>query len=143
MPTVKKTPPAPSGRKTPGELIDALYSMREERLALGKRLDDMKRDEDSLRRHIVDLLKKNGLDGARGKLASASIMRNTVVNMRDWAAYAAFVFKKRDSSLLWQRANQSAVKERLERGEKIPGIELSDVEDLSLSKSTRGGKAAG
>jgi hypothetical protein len=123
--------------KTIGEAIDLLYSMRTERLAFQKQVDDAQEKETILKKHIIQNFAAVDLEGARGLTATASLKRTTQANVLDWDAYHAYIVDNDAWDLVQKRTSITALKERWENGEQIPGVEKYEVLDLSLTKASR------
>lgn len=117
-----------------GEVIDNLYAVRAERLVLGKKVDDMKRAEAQLRGIIISRLKTAELDGAKGKMATASITTDKQARITDWPAFWEYCIEHDANDLVQKRPATLAIKARWEDGIEIPGIEPVELEDLSLTK---------
>lgn len=121
-----------------GEVIDHLYALRAERLALSKIVDDKKRLETKLRGIIISRLKIAELDGGKGKTVTASITRDLQARVTDWPKFWDYCVENNASDLVQKRPAILAIKARWEDGTSIPGLEPVEVEDLSLTKrSTR------
>ena len=151
MPRVKKPPeedtppfdrptkpvPKAAGFKLPKTLAgcaDALYSVREERLAAQKVVDALARKEAALREHLIDNLPKSEASGIAGKLARASIVKDTIPQVKDWVAFHAYIKRTGSFDLLQKRLSDGAVKERWEAGKSLPGVERFTVVKVSITK---------
>ena len=121
--------------KTIGECIDTLYTMRAQRLDADKAVQAMKKAEADLEEHILKQFDKAAINGARGKVATGGIMRKTVYSIEDWPAFIAYVAKKKAWDMLYKQAGQLAVRERIDNGEEVPGIEAFEKVSLSLNKA--------
>ena len=122
---------------TIGGSIDALYELRERRLALQKQVDEMKEQEGALNDHILESFSKAECDGAKGKVATAAIARRTVAQVEDWDVFYEYVASRKAFDLLQRRCNDAAYRERLEQSVEIPGVKPYTVTSLSLTKSKR------
>ncbi len=120
--------------KTVGAAIDLLYNMRSERLEEEKRIENMKKSESALREHIMANFAKQEVEGARGKLATASIKRSVQADITDWPAYLKYVTKSGNYSLVQKRAGITGLRELWDDGKQVPGVEPVVTEDLSLTK---------
>ncbi len=121
-----------------GTMIDKLYTMRETRIAAQRVVDDNKKDEALLRQQIIEVLKEQGLNGARGVIATGSIKKEDVPKLSNADKFFAYVKKNDAWHLLHKRIAVEAWRELHEAGKKVPGVEALPVEDLSLSKATKG-----
>lgn len=120
--------------KTLGACVDQLYKMRESRLVEEKRIDELKKKESDLRDHILKNFAKTDIEGAKGKVASASVSRKTVAQVEDWTKVFSYIAKNDAWDLLQKRMNDSAFRERIEANETIPGAQAFVVVGLSVNK---------
>jgi len=123
---------------TLGACIDLLYATREKRTALErsieKKVEDLKKEEQALEKHLFDTFGKDDLDGAKGKRATAGLTRQTVPNVKDWERLYGYIKKHDAFELLQKRVSGTAYRERLEAKEVIPGVEAFTLTKLSLTK---------
>lgn len=123
--------------KTLGACVDKLYSMRQQRLVVQAKVETMKSEESALQDHVLNNFKKDEVEGAKGKLASASITRTTVANVTDWEAFYKYIKKNEAWDMLQRRVNDSAYRARLEESVVVPGVEAFGVVKLSITKAGR------
>jgi hypothetical protein len=116
-----------------GACIDQLQLMRKDRQAQEKLVKEMKAREDKLEEHIIEKLKMQKLDGAKGKRATAAIQKKTVAQVTDWEALFDYIMDKDAFELIQRRVNNKAYLERLDAKQRIPGVEPFHYEDLSLT----------
>lgn len=121
--------------KTIGGCIDLLYEQRAERLKLQKVVDNAKAEEAKLENHILDTFTKDELRGAKGDLATASVKRDTVVTLVDWDAFLTWAVKTKSWDVLRKQPASTAIKERWEANEEVPGVEPLVKVSLSLTRS--------
>ena len=124
----------PTFPKTLGECADALYTARQNRLALQRQLDEMGAYETALREHIINTLPKSKQEGAQGALARVTVVRKEVPQVKDWQAFYAYVSKHKAWELMQRRVSEKAIAERLEGGVKLPGVEIFHAVTLSVNK---------
>lgn len=120
-----------------GVLIDGLYEMRAKRIELARKVDDMKGQEAVRRIEILDRLKAQKAEKSSGQYATASRKVSTTYRPADWKKVYAHIKKTGDFDLLQQRLATTACEARFAAGKKVPGVESFQVEDLSITKSTR------
>lgn len=120
-----------------GRLIDDLYALREQRLALNETIEDLKRRESDLRGKIMALLQSTGLTGARGELATSSIKHATVPKVVDWEAFQQYIVTNDAWDLMQRRVSTTACSGRWDRGEIIAGVDKLELTELNLTKATR------
>lgn len=119
---------------TVGACIDALYKLRQQRYAIERKAEALKKQENALENHIINTFKKSELDGARGKFAIAGIGQSTVPIVKDWDELYGFIKKHGAWDLLQRRVSATAYRERLEQKEVVPGVESFIVTKLYLRK---------
>src|SRR5574343_379120 len=121
--------------KTIGATIDLLYELREQRQALTKQIEALKEKEASLEDHLMTNFDRSGLDGAKGKLATASLKRSTVADVTDWDKLWAYIGKNKAYELVQKRASITALRERWDAGKEVPGVAPKEITTLSLVKA--------
>ena len=121
--------------KTLGACVDVLYRMREERLAVEKTVDALKNEETAMRDYIINTFSKSDIEGAKGKVASCSVIRKTVAQVEDWDKLYNYIEKNKAWDLLQRRVSDTAFRERLEAEETVPGVNPFVVVSLSLTKA--------
>lgn len=117
-----------------GSCIDKLYDLRAQRLLLDKEVTALKSDEAYLRVHIIRTLEGMGLDGGKGRAATAAISYSDVPNVTDWEAVQAYIVENDAFDLMQRRLSNVAVRDRWTKGVELPGMEKVPVKDLSLTK---------
>lgn len=122
--------------KTIGAAIDLLYTLREMRLKQEKILEQEKSREDALREHIMQNFAVGDLEGAKGKLATASIKESDQAQIVNWEEYLKWASKK-DPEAVQKRVGITALREHWDNNEKIPGVERIKVRTLSLNKASK------
>jgi len=120
--------------KTIGGCVDQLYKMREQRLVIQKKVDEMKSAESALHDHIINSFKKDEIEGARGKAASASISHTTVAQVDDWEKFYKYIAAEGAFDLLQRRVNDGAYRARLEDEIVVPGVTAFSFPKLSVTK---------
>lgn len=121
--------------KTLGACIDALYSARALRLEQEKTIEAMKAQERELKQLIMTQLAADKIDGAKGKIATAAIMRKRVPVVLDWPTFWAFARKDKLGVYVQKRIAVESTRELFDAGKEVPGAALEEVIDLSLTKA--------
>lgn len=121
--------------KSMGACADLFYDVRQQRYAADKAAAELKAEEDRIKQHIIDNLKKDDT-GAAGKHHRVQVVRKWKprINPEQWGKFHAWVRKNNAFDLLQKRLSDDAVKERMAAGKKIPGLEKFDYVDVSLTK---------
>jgi hypothetical protein len=77
---------------------------------------------------------KAGLDGAKGKTATAALKHSTVADVTDWDAYFAYIAKTKSWDLVQKRASITALRARWDDNKAVPGVQPKEIVTLSLTK---------
>lgn len=123
---------------TMGACIDLAYRLRQERLRLEADASKKKGDEAKLKEHMLQRFRKQDLDGARGRVGTASIGKLTVAQVEDWDKLHEYIRRTREWDLLKRSVNDAAYRERLEAHKKVPGVVPFVVTKIHINK--RGGR---
>lgn len=120
--------------RTLAAAADMLYTTRQERLAINKRVEAYKVHERALREHLIDNLPKSDATGAAGKIARAQVEIEDTPVANDWDAVRKHIKKTGDFDLLNKAINRKAIKERWMAGKEVPGIGHFDNVKISITK---------
>lgn len=120
--------------KTIGACADMLYETRRKRLALQKQVEALEAEESALKEHIIATLPKSDASGVAGKVARVTVSTKDIPQVKDWPAFYRYVQKHKAFDLMQRRLADVAVKERLEAGEKLPGVEVFNAKVVNLNK---------
>jgi hypothetical protein len=118
---MKKPKPRTIPKKL-GEVADLLYAERQHRLVEQHMIKDMQDFETRLKNYLIDHLPKSEASGVSGRIACATVTTRQVPTVEDWDAFYGYIKKKNAFDLLNKHLNVAAATERLEAGEKIPGL---------------------
>jgi len=121
-----------------GQIIDAYYQKRQDRLDLERSIKDLKEEEQNLKFSIMDMLRETGLKKATGEVATASLRSVMVPIVEDWDNVYKYITQNDRFDLLHKRISTTAWRELHESGVEVPGINAAEDEDLSLTKASRG-----
>ena len=113
---------------------DLLYTTRQERLDLQKKVDELKAKETILTNHLIDNLPKNDATGILGKVAKVTRSEKEAPQVNDWDALYAFIHKKKAYELLGRSVSSTAVKEYWDNKKDVPGIGKFIAIKLSVTK---------
>lgn len=120
--------------KTLGACADALYTTRQDRLVVQKKIDELAAREAALREHLIAVLPKSDATGAAGKIALAQVKTKRVPQVDDWDALYKHVKRTGDFTLLQRRLANDAIAERWDAGKKIPGVVPFNTVTVSVTK---------
>jgi GTP-binding protein EngB required for normal cell division len=122
--------------KSMGACADLLFDMKAKRLDLDKAAAAAKAEETALINHIIDKLDKES-SGAAGKHHRVQVITKQKPQVKDWAAFYAYVKKNDAFDLLQRRIGEQAVMDRLEDPKNrkgLPGVEMFQAVTVSLTK---------
>lgn len=117
-----------------GDLADEYAVVRQRRLDDEKVAKAVKERETELFNSALETLNESPDTGAMGKTYSVQRVEKEQNNVTDWPALWAYIQKTGSFDLLGKSINQKAVREQLEAGEEIPGVEKQTVATLSFKK---------
>jgi hypothetical protein len=120
-----------------GTKIDTLYAFREARLELSRQVEEVKQMETMLRNDILNLLHDAGLAKASGLAATCGIKTSTEPVIEDWEQVHDYIRKENRFDLLQKRISAPAWRDLKHTGILVPGTTSVEVQDISLTKSTR------
>jgi hypothetical protein len=123
-----------------GDCIDLAYTLRAERLEKEKEIAVMRKREEDLRNHIFNSFDMANIEGARGKIATASVTEELKPEPKDWDQIWAYIVENSAFELMEKRIARVAYRELFEAGVLVPGTEAFMHKKLSLVKSTRSRK---
>lgn len=120
--------------KTIGACADLLYETRRKRLAKQKEVEVLEAEETMLKEHIIATLPKSDASGVSGKVARVTVLSKDIPTVKDWSAFYKYILKNKAFELLQRRVSDAAVKERIESGKQVPGVEIFKAPTVSLNK---------
>lgn len=121
--------------RTIGQLIDAMYRVREMRKAKQKEVDELKAKQNQVEAMLMEALTEQGTRKGEGKLASASISTNIQPVATDWDALKRFVLRHKELELFQKRLSASRYRELLEERPKgVPGLDSYEQRTINLCK---------
>lgn len=120
-----------------GLCADLYREVRDLRLAMERKVDEVKARESEIKEHIINTLSASDDTGAAGKRYRAQIVRKEKPKLEPdtgWARFTAFIQQTGRFDLLTKRLSDQAIQEVWDAGESIPGIEKMFVKDVSITK---------
>ena len=118
-------------------LIDAYYTIRQERLSKEKELDPLKLKEAELKEQLEKVLKLSPANAGVGKYAMAELVKKEVPFVANPATLLSFAKSARNNDLVKLSIVAKAVQERWDDGVDIKGVEKLIVENLSVKKRSK------
>ncbi len=115
------------------EYVDKLHTLRQARLAADKESRKLKKQEDDVNAFIIAEMREKAITEAHGELLVVELDVKEKGSVEDWDALWSYIRENDAFELLHKRLTDSAVKERWDAGEEVPGVEKVDVYKLILS----------
>lgn len=120
--------------KTLADKADRYYTLRQERLAKQKEVDAMQAEESALKDELINSISKAEVGGVAGSVCRVTVVTKPKPKLVDFDALIVFIRRRNAWELIRHAINEAAVKERLEAGQDVPGVEVFNVVDLSVNK---------
>lgn len=117
-----------------GDLADEYSVVRQKRLDIEKDAKAVKEREMELYNSALETLNESSDTGAMGKLYAVQRVEKEVNNVADWPSLWKHIRENDAFELLGKSINQKAVREQIEAGEEIPGVEQNTIATLSFTK---------
>jgi hypothetical protein len=123
--------------KTLGVCADRLHVLKAQKAALNKDLARVQAEITAISNHLIAVLPKSDASGVSGRFANARVVVKQVPRVVDWALFYAHVAKKKAWELLQRRVGETAIKERWDAGERVPGVEPFAIVTVSVTAAKR------
>lgn len=117
--------PAKAQAKAPptmpvGEMIDRLWSVREDIRALEAQAKVLEEEYDALEERVKHALDEQKLDAGRGDKATASIIEAEVPKLQDWDRFVTWVRRTGNYQLFERRVAVNAWREVCAKTKRVP-----------------------
>lgn len=119
-----------------GAVVDAYKEIRDIRLAMQKETEAVEAVEKKYREHLINSLDKSneaGVFGLRYK-AKVTTKRIPIVGPNGWPKLQDYILQTGRLDLMQKRISDSAVTAMLEAGHAVPGVEVMNKVDISVTK---------
>lgn len=126
--------PAVLDNKTPGSLVDLVFTLREQRKLIEARAELIHEDERRIEEHLIQRLTKQELRALSGKLAKCSLSETDIAQAEDWDKVNEYIETHDAWDLRNKALNQAALRARKEAGEAVPGISWFKRISISIRK---------
>ncbi len=118
---------------TSGELVNAIWALREEIRAQTQVLEAMDVRKKSMEEELVKVMDSQKVEQVRGEKATATITPTIVAQVKDWTRFYSFIRKHDAFHLLERRPAHAAYRELMEkRKAPVPGVESFEKRTLSI-----------
>ena len=115
-------------------LVDEYNATRHQRLLADKEAAALKKEEKVIHDRIIDVMFTNDTYVAAGQQAVVRLQQTEKPIVEDWVSYYNYMTEHDAMDLLQKRVHESALKDRLEAGEEVPGVTFVEVNKLSIGK---------
>ena len=116
------------------DLVDEFTVARDLRLAADKEAKALKKTESTLKARVIDELIRNSATMVGGSTHRVTLQVKTKPQAEDWPLIYKYMKEKDAMDIVQRRLLGSAIDDRIEEGEEIPGIIFVQVNDLSVAK---------
>lgn len=86
-----------------------------------------------LQEEMMDLMIASGTTSYKGTTASLSLVTSNVPTLKDFGKFTTWIKKHNAFDLLQKRISTTAYRDRVENGEKIPGVDTFVKNSLRIS----------
>lgn len=107
---------------------------RAARLEADKVAAALQKEENTIKAQIFEALEDQGRDGCITNGYVYSVVETQKPSPADWGAIYTFIVENNAFELLQKRLSDSAVKERWDSGENVPGVVEVTLRNLSVVK---------
>lgn len=115
------------------DVVDAYISTRAQRLQLDRQVAELKEQEEKLKEFIIGHFRLSGTTALGGQAGLVKLQKKDEPDVLNWEELYGYIKQNDAWELLHKRIGSTAVKERWEAGEIIPGVGHKDVYNLSVS----------
>lgn len=113
--------PVEPEKKTLGALTDELWAQRERKRELAKELKSVEDSMESIQSELIERMEAEGLDSAKGKMASITVTPSLQPQIEDWDAVCAFIKKTGNWQLIRRQLNPEPWRELMATKTGVPG----------------------
>ena len=116
------------------QAADLLYSTRQSRLAVEKQVDELAAIETKIKEYLIAQLPKGDASGVAGSLARVSLKTKTKAQVENWEELYRHIEETGSWELVQRRISETAVRDRWEQGEEVPGVSKFHAIEVSCTK---------
>jgi hypothetical protein len=118
-----------------GTLIDKLYNQDKEIKDIETTLRDAKSVREDIQQKLLEKLGSDKLNGAKGKLAIASVRETPHPSLANRPKFLKWVIQNRAFDLFQNRIASKAYFDRVEDGDNIPGVKIFTSIRVSVTRA--------
>jgi hypothetical protein len=117
------------------QLIDALWTLKQDRAALNKQVATLKEQYEAIEAEVIAALQQRGAQAAHSINASALLSLRAYPEIVDPVKFRQHIITTGEIDLLENRPAVGAIRARWQTGEQIPGVRQQQEWALSLTKA--------
>lgn len=121
-----------TGDMTIGGMTDKLIELRDKKRDLEAKIKEVETEANEITEALMAKADAEGMDKGTGKKGTFSIGTAVVANVTDWDALNAYIKKTGYFHLYQRRVTDTAYRELLDLGKKVPGVEPFSKKRLNL-----------
>jgi hypothetical protein len=118
---------------TLGAEIDALWQLRQKIKKANAATKVLEDQEEAAELALLGRFGDSELGGAKGKFATASILRHTIASITDWPTLTKWIKKSGRFEILQKRISTTTLNELLEEHKQVPGVEPGVKKSIGLT----------
>ena len=137
--TVKRATEQTAPPPKPDPQLDAklkkLLAIDDKISGLNAQLKALNAEYETAERVMIEALQASKLESIKGPNGSAFIATREVAGIEDYDAFMSYVIKHKATDLVQRRVAVRAYLDRIENGEKVPGIKLTKLINVNIRRS--------
>lgn len=119
-----------------GECVDMLEVVKEKKVGLEKEKKELDKYAGMIKESLKKDMDDQGLTECAGTNMRFKFVTKTKYSLANKEAFCDYIIKTEAFELMTAAVNQSAIQERLDEGEVVPGLTKYDLVTGSLTKRT-------
>jgi len=117
-----------------GTTITKFLKLKAKITAETKKVEALKSEANAMSIEIIKELESTNAMGADVKAGSVKLKEEIMFSAKDWKKVWKWIFKNNSEDILQKRLSQPMLRELLEDGVKIPGLEKMTKKSLSIGR---------
>ena len=119
-----------------GECVDMLEVVKEKKSGLDKQKKELDTYATMIKESLKKDMEKQGLTECAGTNMRVKFLTKTKYSLANKGLFCDYIIKTEYFELMTAAVNQSAIQERIDEGEDVPGLTKYDLVTASLTKRT-------
>jgi hypothetical protein len=118
---------------TIGQQIDDLWKLRQQIKVANAKVKVLEEKETAAEVALLGRISEADLNGAKGRHATATILRHTIASVKNWPKLTKWISKTKRFEILQKRISTTTLNELAEHHVKVPGIEAGVKKSIGLT----------